>query len=556
MRARCWLIDKTCIGAREGGGAGARRRGSEWKRLRSLASSLPRFLVLPKFTFANQLGRKRIGMPLLLTLTAFCILLIGCPAPAYGVIPSLLGPLQGLLAILPQILFFIAAGFAALFSFRWWRLRFSHLISAKPRTKIIIGAAIFIVIGVVALLVVGRPGRHGAALITDHSSLITETWPAFRGGLTRTGNIDHQPGPEAGEEIWVFRDLDFRTGDFSSSPAVVDNRIYVGSAQADIFSSSGVVYCLDARAGEMIWKYQTVREIFSSPAVVDGKVFIGEGLHRDVDAKLYCLDAATGALLWSFQTTSHVESSPMAADGRVFFGGGADGIYCVDAETGEQIWRYPGIHVDASPAVYNGSVYAGTGYGDMSIYCLDADTGARKWTLPLGYPIWGSPSLSSGRAYFGIGNGNFLESDEEPHGKVICADANTGEIIWRYEVSDSVLTAVALSDGRAYFGSRDGNLYCLDANSGELKWKWAAGSPVLSSPAVAGEGVYFGSENGVIYCLDGSDGQLRWEFDVTITAPDGTKILSSPAVANRRVYIGSSKFYFFCIGEWESGLRR
>ena len=512
--------------------------------------------------------RPRRAVPILSMLAVSVSLLVCLPTSAYGVIPSLLGPLQGLLAVIPQILLFVATGFLALFSLKRWRLWFSRLVSAKPVAKIVIGVAIFVVIGgsVAALLVHSRwtTGRYGSG-IGDQGSVSRESlttipvisdpsvgqvWPAFRGGLTRTGNTDGQPGPEAGEEIWVFRDLDFRTGNFSSSPAVVGTRIYIGSAQADIFSSGGVVYCLDAQSGEMVWKFQTAREIFSSPAVVNGKVYIGEGLHQDVDSRLYCLDADTGSLLWSFQTSSHVESSPTVVDDRVFFGGGADGVYCVDAETGERIWRYPGIHVDISPAVHNGSVYVGTGYGDMSIYCLDADTGAQKWALPMGYPVWGSPSLINDRAYFGIGNGNFLESDEDPYGKVICVDATTSEIIWSYEVEDSVLTAVAFaSDGHVYFGSRDGNVYCLDADSGKLKWKWATGKPVLSSPAVAGEYVYFGSDNGVIYCLDRSNGQLRWEFDTTITAPDGTKVLSSPAVANSRVYVGSSKFYFFCIGK-------
>jgi outer membrane protein assembly factor BamB len=472
------------------------------------------------------------------------------------VIPSLLGPLQGLIAILPQILLLVAAGFAALFSLKWWRMRFSRLVSARPRTKIIIGTVIFIVVGgsITVLLFSGRwtTGRYEALPVAGRNLQTSgQTWPAFRGGLTRIGNTDQQPGPQIGEEVWVFRDHDFRSGNFSSSPAVIGNRVYIGSAQADVFSMGGAVYCLDTASGEMIWRYQTKREIFSSPAVVDGKVYIGEGLHSDVDSELYCLDAATGSLLWSFQTTSHVESSPTVVDGRVFFGGGANGVYCADAKTGEQIWVSSGLYVSVSPAVYDGNVYVGTGYGETGIYCLDADTGEQKWKLPMDYPVWSSPSLSSGRAYFGVGNGNFLESDENPYGKVVCVDTNTSEIIWEYEVGDSVLTAVAFSDGRVYFGSRDGNVYCLDADSGELEWEWATEAPVVSSPAVAGEYVYFGSDNGIIYCLGKSNGQLGWEFDTTITAPDGTKILSSPAVANNKVYVGSSKFYFFCIGQWE-----
>lgn len=497
--------------------------------------------------------RTRHAIPALAVLIASAIMIVFYTKPAYAVIPSLLGPLQGLLAILPQILMVVLAGVAAFFSRRWWKMQFSRLASARSRTKIIAGTLALVVVGgsVAALVYIWRSSDgYDVTTVADQSSQ-TEgpAWPAFRGGLTRTGSADQQPGPQMGEEIWVFRDLDFRAGSFSSSPAVVGNRLYVGSAQADIFSKGGVVYCLDAESGDMIWKFKTKREIFSSPAVVDGKVYIGEGLHSDVDAELYCLDASTGSLLWSFKTTSHVESSPTVVDGRVFFGNGTNGVYCVDAETGEQIWSHPGLYVSVSPVVYDGSVYVGTGYGETGIYCLDADTGALKWELRQNYPVWSSPSVSSGKVYFGVGNGNFLESDENPYGKAICVDAETSEVIWEYEVGDSVLTAIAFSDGFVYFGSRDGNVYCLTAESGDLKWKQDTGEAVVSSPAVAGDYVYIGSDNGIVYCLDKSSGQLEWEYDTTITAPDGTSILSSPAVANNRVYVGSSKLYFFCIGE-------
>ncbi len=286
-----------------------------------------------------------------LTLILAVLLLVCYSTSAYAVIPSLLGPLQGLLAILPQILIFAVAGFTALFSLKSWRLRFSRLTSARLRTKIIIALTIFVVVGgsVTAMVMHSRWSTGSRALVVDRDLQTTDkVWPAFRGGRTRTGGIDQQPGPEVGEEVWVFRDEDFRTGNFSSSPAVIGDRIYVGSAQADIFASGGVVYCLDAESGDMIWKYQTKREIFSSPAVVDGKVYIGEGLHQDTDSELYCLDAATGSLLWSFQTSSQVESSPAVVDGRVFFGAGAEGVYCVDAETGEQIWHRP-VQIPRNP---------------------------------------------------------------------------------------------------------------------------------------------------------------------------------------------------------------
>lgn len=395
--------------------------------------------------------------------------------------------------------------------------------------------------------------------ITDSEQIDTEskrdarvTWRSFRGGRRRTGNIDGKPGPQSANLLWAFKNSNINA-DFFSSPAVVGDKLYTGCALAGVFSSSGLVYCLDAQSGEIVWKYETDKQIFSSPISARGKVYIGEGLHWDVDCNLYCLNASDGELLWAFQTASHVESSPAFMDGRIFFGAGEDGVFCVDANTGEKIWHFSGEHVDGSPITDGNSVYFGTGYGSDRVYCLDSRSGKEKWMVELDYPAWGSPALDDGKIYLGIGNGNFLESDQEPGGAAICLDAKSGELLWQYEAMDSVITTIAIyksqkSNNEAYFGSRDGNLYCLDAKTGTLKWKKDFVISIVSSPAVVERHVYFGCDDGRIYCLDRTDDTIKWSFD-TLEQTGGCRIISSPAVANGRLYIGSSSQYLFCIGD-------
>ena len=46
---------------------------------------------------------------------------------------------------------------------------------------------------------------------------------------------------------------------------------------------------------ELLWEYKTAGRVSSSPAVVEGKVFVGSG-----DSYLYCLDANTGELIWRY----------------------------------------------------------------------------------------------------------------------------------------------------------------------------------------------------------------------------------------------------------------
>ncbi len=497
---------------------------------------------------------------------AFLCLMFSTATSAYAVIPQLLGPLSALVGIIGPILGFLAAAILTVWmfardAFRMLIFRVQEFIS---RHKVVVSLLAIAIVGGISWLTyqVVKPSdlpitttNKKAPLITqsgamklDKTGHLSSSWSTFRGGMTRTGHLDNLPGPTAGNPIWIFKETNAVAVDFSSSPAVVGDRLYVGSAQGSIFSSGGAVYCLDATNGEVIWRYSVPVQIFSSPTVAGGRVYVGEGFHQDVDCHLRCLDANSGQEIWSFPTASHVESTPSVSQGKVYFGAGTDGVYCVDALEGKEIWHYPSIHVDISPLISDGKVFFGTGYGEYQIFSLDANTGKEIWSKPVAYPVWGSPSIHEDTVFFGLGNGNFIESADEPKGRVIAVNVKTGEPIWRYESEDAVLTAVAYRDGLVYFGSRDGNVYVLKADTGELHWKASIGHPVVSSPAITEKMVYFGANNGIIYGVDLSSGETQWSFD-TDEITGGLQIYSSPAIANEKLYVGSTDRYIFCLGK-------
>ena len=149
----------------------------------------------------------------------------------------------------------------------------------------------------------------------------------------------------------------------------------------------------------MAWKYATGNLIYSSPAVVNNVVYIAsEGLHNllraecqhgsdpvDVHNREYCrffarrgkrrcvhrrrcglLDRSERqyqeALLWKYHTGAEIFSSgPAVANGVVYVGSGyGNSVYALDASTGAFIWKYPTGAVQSSPAVANGVVYVGS----------------------------------------------------------------------------------------------------------------------------------------------------------------------------------------------------
>ena len=122
-----------------------------------------------------------------------------------------------------------------------------------------------------------------------------------------------------GNPQWRFQ----TDGEVRSSPAVVDDTVYVGSYD-------GHVYALEASGGTKQWSFQTDGNVYSSPAVVDGTVYVGSR-----DGHVYAIDAASGTERWSFQADGWVVSSPVVKDGTVYVAGG-DTVYALgsnDTET-------------------------------------------------------------------------------------------------------------------------------------------------------------------------------------------------------------------------------
>ena len=498
-----------------------------------------------------------IGLPIKFVVMLCCTVVFFCTvSPAYAVIPQLIGPLTALLGIIPQILAFVGVALITalvfardttkMFLYKFRDFAITHKITVSVVSVIILlatGFGVYQLFQTPTALVKTNVQNTGTRNIKAN-----RTWPTFRGNKNRTGHLDARPGPTNGTPAWVFKDERSMAIDFSSSPAIVGNRLYIGSSHGSIFSSAGATYCIDIETREVIWRHASPTPIFSSPAVAGGRVYIGEGYHEDSNCHLRCLDAKTGEQIWSFETTSHVESTPFISQGKLYFTAGADGIYCIDALEGQEIWHHTGGHADMSPVVHKGKLYFGTGYGDYRVYAVDAQTGTDIWSKQMPYPVWGTPSAYENLVYFGLGRGNFSESDPIPAGKVVAFDAETGDTVWEHEAKDAVFTAIAIQNGSVTFGSRDGSVYCLRATDGKRNWQTGLGAPVVSSPAVTPDTVYAATKNGSIYALSTDDGEVKWEFN-TRTVTRNIELYSSPAVANGFVYIGSSDRYIFCLGD-------
>ena len=102
----------------------------------------------------------------------------------------------------------------------------------------------------------------------------------------------------------------------SSSPAVVNGVVYVGSFDGKLyaFDANG---CAPADECNPLWTGATQNDITSSPAVANGVVYIGSADHRLYAFKAKGCGKSTCAPLWWGTTGSGIiESSPLVEIGR------------------------------------------------------------------------------------------------------------------------------------------------------------------------------------------------------------------------------------------------
>jgi outer membrane protein assembly factor BamB len=380
-----------------------------------------------------------------------------------------------------------------------------------------------------------RGNTGGKDSIDSHG---IKNWPMFQGGSKRTGYRSTSAHKRSVTAQWRFQ-----TGDsVTSSPAVVDGTVYIGSADNH-------VYALDAGDGSEQWRFQTGGSVTSSPAVIDGTVYVGS-----TDNYVYALDAGNGSEQWRFQTDGIVHSSPAVADGAAFFGSADSKLYALDAYTGIKKWDYdtsspdgyPVMHgIYSSPVINKESVYVTSSAGGL--YRINRQTGKETWSFGTNLTIGSSPAMSGEKIYFGSEENTLysvdLKSENELWDFEVMGRGGISPRIWDGFHMES---SPAVADSTVYTGHVDNNLYAVDTAYGTKQWHFKTDGGIHSSPAVANGNVYFGSNDEVLYAIDAATGRKQWQFNTS------GKVQSSPAVVDETVYIGSNDNYVYALSDTNS----
>ena len=359
----------------------------------------------------------------------------------------------------------------------------------------------------------------------------------FRGGPSRDGVYHVDGPPKTASQAWTFEAV----GDAYSSPAVAKGVVYFGGSDEDFGTGAhgevGVkdvhLYAVDAQTGQEKWRFATGGSIFSSPAVVDDVVYFGSADHG-----FYAVDAVSGSETWRFEAEGSIASSPAVVDDAVYFTDRDGYLYALNTATGQELWRFRvseraftaegsdswDAGTWSSPAVVDGTVY--TGSSDGHVYAVDAATGQERWKIKTRGDVWTSPAVANGTVYFG---------SYDTH--LYAVDAATGAERWRYKTPYRIRSSPAVIGRVVVFGSKDGNLFAVDAERGEERWRyrpdfdwatiWTSSPIIVRSKNLAYVGVNYwsgSSGGGQVLAVDLDSGQEVWQtrlpgggFDSTLT---------------------------------------
>ncbi len=328
------------------------------------------------------------------------------------------------------------------------------------------------------------------------------------------------------------------------SPAVAGSVVIVGTAKGVIeaFSVRNGKKLWSFATGGSVYSTPAIGRV-ASQSPPDGK----DRSHRtrssvrsdsvlcavvgSADGVLYCLNAANGRLLWKHAADGPVVASPLIADGVVYCGG-SDGVFrALSLSTGEPVWEYRGVagFVESTPLLFDGKIVFGA--WDTFLYALDARSGVPAWKWSNGStvrnlsPAACTPVGADGRIFI-----------VAPDRVMTAIDAATGTTVWRTK-AHRVRESIGLSEDAhtVYARTMNDTLVAVASapNAPVTLWSLSCGYGYDIAPSMPVEkdgSIFFGTKNGLVYCIDAGTHRDARRFKVGNSIVNTVRPVSSTDV--------------------------
>ncbi len=346
-----------------------------------------------------------------------------------------------------------------------------------------------------------------------------------------------------------------------SAPVIVDGRLFLLHRVDD----REICLCLDAETGETIWEtawptaYRCPYPYSDGPyctPIVDGEVVFVVG----AEARMASLAVTDGTPRWERDLKSDFDvpdgafgfgSTPWLEGDRLILnlGGRKDsaGIVALDRRTGETLWTAtdePAAYCTPIGATIHGRRYVFV-LAQTHLYCLDPADGAVLWRERFG--IINTPERVNAVSPLLIGDDRVLICSGPGPGAVLFQidPDGTHREVWRTvrEGLQSQYTNLWSDDGLVFgFSPRQScELLCADAATGDVLWRWNHDYILRRSMTVSlGNRAICLDESGRLYTLQldrHGPRLLSWD-DLPLLEPP---CFTPPALAHGKLYLRNER---------------
>ena len=384
-----------------------------------------------------------------------------------------------------------------------------------------------------------------ALFILSSTISFSQDWPQWR-GMNRDSKVTGFKAPAAWpaelKQVWKVS-----VGFGDATPVLAGNKIYLNTRQGD----QEAILCLDAATGKELWKttYAAMAVTGPSasqhpgprgtPAVSNGKIvtFGASGI-------LSCLDAATGKLLWRKDNPSNAfpafftGASPLITDGMciLHIGKMDDGqVVAYDLNSGDEKWKWSG----EGPSYSSPSVMTIEGkrllvvITEKNIMALGLADGKLLWQIatPVQQRFYNcvSPYIDGQTIYYtGQGTGMKAIKVEKSGNEYVTKE------LWSNPAVGAKWNTPILKDGFLYGFTDQKRIYCLNASTGQTAWIDNAVSSDFSTMVDCGS-VIIGltsTNNLMVLKPDGKEYSEVAKYKVA-----DTPIYAFPVISGNSIYV-------------------
>jgi outer membrane protein assembly factor BamB len=368
-----------------------------------------------------------------------------------------------------------------------------------------------------------------------------------------------------------------------SAPVVFGDRLYLLTASGEGATRRERVLCLDADTGKVVWEHPfnvflsdvpPHRVAWASPVVdtSNGNVYaFGVGAHLlalSKDGKRLWERSLTeefGAITThGGRTVSPIVEGELVITSTLTSGWGEQArggnrYFAFDKKTGETVWvaspqarHYDTNYSSPVAASIGGQRLIVMGGSDGVIHALKAQTGESVWKYEMSKRAILTSVVFRGNVAFVTHSEENLDTSEMGHIAAIDAAARGAigkdQIKWRTIGWGGGFSSPVLDGNRIYEIDNAGVIGAFDVDTGKKLWEKILGTIQKASPVLADGKLYVGTENGKFYILEpGSSGVKVLDEDLLGTDETPEPIIASAAVARGRVYVASME-NLYCIG--------